>query len=165
MYKELLDTYSETKDIDIRNKIVEMNIPLIRHIVSKIHRPSGLDQEFEDLVHYGVFGLIDAIERFDGRDVKFSTYAYSRIYGTIIDELRHLDWVPRTVRSKIKKFRKYLEDMTAVLGPDIDVMQLAKDQGLSAYEIDIMNGTHVVDYSKISQYLEDNGGVYATVLW
>lgn len=164
MNEELFDKYVETKDINVRNELIELNMPLVKYIVGKIYKYRKLDQDFEDLVHYGVFGLIKAIEKFDGRNVKFSTYAYPRIYGSIIDELRNIDWVPRTVRAKIKKFRKYAEGMEAVSGSGININKLAREQGLSPYEIEIMHGTHLVDYDKVAQFLENGGDDYATLL-
>lgn len=64
----------------------------------------GYNVEYDDLVSYGIFGLIDAIDKFDlGKEVKFETYASLRIRGTILDQIRKMDWIPRTVRQKQKK--------------------------------------------------------------
>ena len=65
--------------------------------------------EYEDLVSYGIFGLIDAIDKFEySRGVKFETYAHLRIRGAIIDYLREIDWIPRSVRQKTKRLRRHI---------------------------------------------------------
>ncbi len=70
----------------------------------------GYNVEYEDLVSYGIFGLIDAIDKFDpGKDVKFETYASLRIRGSILDQIRKMDWIPRTVRQKQKRIEEAIK--------------------------------------------------------
>ncbi len=87
-----------------RDRLILENISLVKKVASKIYYrlPKG-DIEFDDLVNVGVIGLIKAIEKYDKNKAKFSTYAYIKIRGEILDYLRSLDIVPRTVRDKIKK--------------------------------------------------------------
>ncbi len=87
-----------------REKIILDNISLVKKVASKIYYrlPKG-DIEFDDLVNVGVIGLMKAIQKYDRDKAKFSTYAYIKIRGEILDYLRSLDIVPRTVRDKIKK--------------------------------------------------------------
>ncbi len=87
-----------------RDRLILENLPLVKKVASKIYYrlPKG-DIEFDDLVNVGVIGLIKAIERYDKDKAKFSTYAYIKIRGEILDYLRSLDIVPRTIRDKIKK--------------------------------------------------------------
>ena len=87
-----------------REKLILDNISLVKKVASKIYYrlPKG-DIEFDDLVNVGVIGLMKAIQRYDKDKAKFSTYAYIKIRGEILDYLRSLDIVPRTVRDKIKK--------------------------------------------------------------
>lgn len=104
LIRELWDNYTDTKSVEARNSLVLMYAPLIKFVVGRIaaRLPQSVDPN--DLMSYGVFGLISAIERFDrNRDIKFETYAVSRIRGAVIDELRALDWVPRSVRQKAKE--------------------------------------------------------------
>jgi len=87
-----------------RDKLILENLPLVKKVASKIYYrlPKG-DIEFDDLVNVGVIGLIKAIEKYNKDKAKFSTYAYIKVRGEILDYLRSLDIVPRTVRDKIKK--------------------------------------------------------------
>ena len=72
----------------------------------------GYNVEYDDLVSYGIFGLIDAIDKFDlGKEVKFETYASLRIRGTILDQIRKMDWIPRTVRQKQKKIDEAIKQV------------------------------------------------------
>jgi RNA polymerase sigma factor for flagellar operon FliA len=90
-----------------RERLILNYSPLVKYVAGRVS--VGLPQNIEqaDLVSYGIFGLIDAIEKFDpGRDIKFETYAISRIRGAIIDELRAIDWIPRSVRSKAREVER-----------------------------------------------------------
>jgi RNA polymerase sigma factor for flagellar operon FliA len=95
--------YKQNADRAVRDQLIILYSPLVKFVAGRV--AVGLPQHVEqaDLVSYGVIGLIDAIERFDPvRQVKFETYAIPRIKGAIIDELRAIDWVPRSVRSKAR---------------------------------------------------------------
>lgn len=99
--------YKKTKSQEARDKLILHYAPLVKYVASKVF--SGLPQNIElaDLISYGIFGLIDAIDKFDfSRGTKFETYAISRIKGAIIDELRALDWVPRSLRHKSREVEK-----------------------------------------------------------
>jgi RNA polymerase sigma factor FliA len=96
--------YKEENDSKARDQLILAYSPLVKYVAGRMS--SGLPAHIEeaDLVSYGLLGLIGALERFDpGRAIKFETYAISRIKGSIIDELRALDWVPRSVRSWARK--------------------------------------------------------------
>ncbi len=101
---ELWQRYKQTNDKELRDQLVVQYTPLVEYVATKVGY--GLPNHIEraDLISYGFIGLINAIERYDPtRQVKFETYAISRIKGAIIDELRALDWVPRSVRSRLKE--------------------------------------------------------------
>ncbi|MEX2099857.1 MAG: RNA polymerase sigma factor WhiG [Acidimicrobiia bacterium] len=92
---------------DARERLILHYSPLVKFVAGRV--AAGLPQSIEqsDLVSYGIFGLIDAIDKFDpGRGFKFETYAISRIKGAIIDELRSIDWVPRSVRAKARSIER-----------------------------------------------------------
>lgn len=102
--KELWRRYKVKRDINAREKLILKYSPLVKFIAGRVgaNLPASVDQA--DLVSYGIFGLIDAIEKFDlSREIKFETYAMPRIRGAILDELRALDWVPRSVRAKARQ--------------------------------------------------------------
>ena len=100
---------------------------------------SGLPAHVEesDLISYGLIGLINAIERFDvEREIKFETYAITRIKGAIIDELRALDWVPRSVRSRAREIERAIAELEAKLGTAPTDEQIAEKIGISVGELE-----------------------------
>jgi RNA polymerase sigma factor for flagellar operon FliA len=99
----LWQTYHETGSPDIRDTLIRNYLYLVRYVAGKMAMCVPPSVEIDDLVSAGVVGLIDAIGKYDfGRDTKFETYAVSRIRGAIVDDLRSLDWVPRSVRRKAR---------------------------------------------------------------
>jgi len=128
--------YNDTKDKNLKEKLVESYIPLIKHIVNRmaISLPSYVDNE--DLISYGVFGLLQAIERYDVTcGVKFETYAYSRIKGSIIDELRKLDWVPQNIRKKASLLQKAYAELEQSLGRTVKDEDICKHLNISSEEL------------------------------
>jgi RNA polymerase sigma factor for flagellar operon FliA len=104
---ELWDSYKRDAGSRARDALIVHYSPLVKYVASRV--AVGLPQNVEqsDLVSYGMFGLIDAIDKFEpGRGFKFETYAISRIKGAILDELRSIDWVPRSVRAKARSIEK-----------------------------------------------------------
>jgi RNA polymerase sigma factor for flagellar operon FliA len=105
--RDLWRRYKGTGDPHARERLVVAYSPLVKYVSGRM--ASGLPAHVEeaDLISYGLVGLINAIERFDlSREIKFETYAITRIKGAIIDELRSLDWVPRSVRSRARDIEK-----------------------------------------------------------
>ena len=105
--EELWQEYKESGRRDLRDRLILHYSPLVKFVAGRV--AVGLPQNVEqsDLVSYGIFGLMDAIEKFDlTRGYKFETYAMSRIKGAIIDELRTIDWVPRSVRAKARAIER-----------------------------------------------------------
>src|SRR5205823_2314765 len=105
--EHLWSDYKRTGARDARDRLIVHYSPLVKYVAGRVS--AGLPQNIEqaDLVSYGIFGLIDAIDKFDtARGIKFETYAIARIKGSIIDELRSIDWVPRSVRAKARSVEK-----------------------------------------------------------
>ena len=105
--KDLWRRYKQNGDMDARDRLILGYSPLVKYVAGRMG--SGLPAHIEeaDLISYGLLGLIGALERFDpDREIKFETYAIPRIKGSIIDELRSLDWVPRSVRSKARAIER-----------------------------------------------------------
>jgi RNA polymerase sigma factor for flagellar operon FliA len=105
--RDLWHKFKVGHDQDARNRLILAYAPLVKYVAGRMS--SGLPAHIEeaDLISYGLLGLIGALERFDpSREIKFETYAIARIKGSIIDELRSLDWVPRSVRSKAREIEK-----------------------------------------------------------
>ena len=104
---ELWRRYVEGREAALRDRLILHYAPLVKYVAGRVG--SGLPAHVEqaDLISYGTFGLIDAITRFEPtREVKFESYAMARIRGAIIDELRHTDWIPRSVRMKARQFAR-----------------------------------------------------------
>jgi RNA polymerase sigma factor for flagellar operon FliA len=96
--------FKETDDTSARDQLILNYSPLVKYVAGRLASSLPQTVETADLISYGIFGLIDAIEKFDiARAIKFETYAIARIKGAIIDELRAMDWVPRSVRSRARE--------------------------------------------------------------
>jgi RNA polymerase sigma factor FliA len=105
--RDLWRRYKDDRDEKARERLVLAYAPLVKYVAGRMS--SGLPSHVEesDLISYGLLGLISAIERFEPeREIKFETFAITRIKGSIIDELRSLDWVPRSVRTKARAIEK-----------------------------------------------------------
>jgi RNA polymerase sigma factor FliA len=114
---QLWSEYKRSGDRKARDQLIVRYSPLVKFVAGRVS--AGLPQSIEqaDLVSYGMFGLIDAIEKFDtDRNIKFETYAITRIKGAIIDELRSIDWVPRSVRAKARAVEQAYASLEASLG-------------------------------------------------
>jgi RNA polymerase sigma factor for flagellar operon FliA len=130
------DVFKRTADADAREKLILHYAPLVKYVASRVASglPSSVDQH--DLVSYGMFGLIDALEKFEpGRGNKFETYAIPRIKGAIIDELRAMDWVPRSVRFKARELEKAQADLEAMLKRQPTEEELADRLGMNRREL------------------------------
>jgi len=132
-----------------REEAIHKYLYLVKYVAGRIYvnLPSNVD--LNDLINDGVFGLMDAIEKYDGsRAVKFETYAITRINGAILDALRSLDWVPRTVRQRSRALDHTYERLECELGRDPTDGELAARMQLSVRELDRMRqrarGTNVV---------------------
>ena len=100
----LWDSYKMERTPAVRQQLIIEYAPLVKVVAGKLSMYLGNNVEYDDLVSFGVFGLIDAIDKFDlTKDVKFETYASVRIRGAILDQIRKMDWIPRTVRQKQRK--------------------------------------------------------------
>jgi RNA polymerase sigma factor for flagellar operon FliA len=110
-------TYKKTKDENLRNLLIERYMPLVRNISERLLSTLPKSIELDDLTSAGVFGLIDAIDGFDvERGIKFKTYCTTRIRGSILDELRSQDWVPRLVRLKAHKIERTYKELETRFG-------------------------------------------------
>jgi RNA polymerase sigma factor for flagellar operon FliA len=134
--EDLWKSYKKTKDKKIREHFVKQYAPLVKYVAGKIAIGMPQNVDFDDLVGYGVFGLLDAIEKFDpNKDIKFKTYAVTRIRGAIYDELRSIDWVPRSVRQKAKELERVIGKLENRLGRSAKDEEIAKELGVSVREL------------------------------
>ncbi len=132
---QLWSDYISGRDRETRERLILQYAPLVKYVVGRlaIGLPSVLD--FEDVLSYGTLGLIEAVERFDPtKGVKFETYAISRIRGSIIDALRALDRLPRSVRQKARLVDRAVSELEVSLGRQPSDVETAKHLGLSLGE-------------------------------
>lgn len=135
----LWDDYSRDPKREIRDQLIVHYSPLVKYVASRVAAGLPHNVEQADLVSYGIFGLIDAIDKFDlERGYKFETYAISRIKGAMLDELRSMDWVPRSVRTKAKKIEQANAKLEAKLGRTPTDEELAEALDVSVAEFDEM---------------------------
>jgi RNA polymerase sigma factor for flagellar operon FliA len=129
--------YRVRRDPALRDRLIVTYAPLVKYVAGRLGSGLPAHVDDEDLVSYGLLGLIGAIERYDpDRDVKFETYAIARIRGAIIDELRALDWVPRSVRSRARDIERAIAELEGKLGRVPADEEIAAKLGLSNEELD-----------------------------
>lgn len=117
-------------------RIVFEQMPQVKYIARRIHEHLPQHVPFEDLVHAGIVGLIDALNKFDSeKNVKFASYAKFRIRGAILDSLRELDWSPRDLRRKSRQIDIVVQKLQAELGRTVSGPELAKAMGMSMREL------------------------------
>ena len=128
--------YKESGSGAARDKLILHYSPLVKYVAGRVSvgLPSNIEQA--DLISYGIFGLIDAIDKYDqSRNIKFETYAISRIRGAIIDELRAIDWVPRSVRFKAREVEKAYSSLENKLKRPPSDAEIAAEMGISTDEL------------------------------
>jgi RNA polymerase sigma factor for flagellar operon FliA len=133
----LWQQFKRSRDKATRDRLILTYAPLVKYVAGRLG--SGLPAHVDegDLVSYGLLGLIGAIERYDpDRDIKFETYAISRIKGAIIDELRALDWVPRSVRARAREIERSIAELEAKLGRAPTDEEIAGKIGISVDELE-----------------------------
>jgi RNA polymerase sigma factor for flagellar operon FliA len=128
--------YAKNKDQATRDRLILTYAPLVKYVAGRLGSglPAHVDEN--DLVSYGLLGLIGAIERFDpDRDIKFETYAIARIKGSIIDELRAMDWVPRSVRSRARDIERAIGELERKLHRAPTDEEIAEKLGVSTDDL------------------------------
>jgi RNA polymerase sigma factor for flagellar operon FliA len=136
LVNDLWRDYKKGGTTAARERLIIHYSPLVKFVAGRV--ASGLPQNIEqtDLVSYGIFGLIDAIDKFEPeRGFKFETYAIARIKGAIIDELRSIDWVPRSVRAKARAVERAYSELENELRRNPDDAEVAAKLGLSENEL------------------------------
>ena len=130
--RELWEEYASSKAADIREQIIIEYAPLVKVVAGRLSMYLGYNVEYDDLCGYGVFGLIDAIDKYDiNKDVKFETYASLRIRGAILDQIRKMDWIPRTIRQKQKKMETAIKEIESATGKAATDEEVARSLGIS----------------------------------
>jgi RNA polymerase sigma factor FliA len=159
--EELWRIYRRTRDQKLRDFFVRQYAPLVKYVAGKIAMGMPQNVEFDDLVGFGVFGLFDAIDKFDpGKHVKFKTYAVTRIRGAIFDELRTIDWVPRSVRQKAREVEETVRRLESSLGRAASDEEIASGMEMGVKDFQQMmlkiSGTSMLSLHDIWYTGEDN---------
>lgn len=158
--KKLWDEYGKNKSPEIREKIILEYAPLVKLVAGRLSMYLGYNVEYEDLVSYGIFGLIDAIDKFDCmKEVKFETYASLRIRGEILDQIRKMDWIPRTIRQKQKKIDAVIKEIEVNKGHSATDDEIAEGLGISEDEyIDWQSQMKITNVVSLNEFMEQGNG-------
>ncbi|MDE5597998.1 MAG: FliA/WhiG family RNA polymerase sigma factor [Lachnospiraceae bacterium] len=159
--KKLWDEYDKTKSPEVREKIILEYAPLVKMVAGRLSMYLGYNVEYEDLVSYGIFGLIDAIDKFDAmKDVKFETYASLRIRGAILDQIRKMDWIPRTIRQKQKRIDAAIKEIEAKYGRSATDDEIAESLGITNDEyVDWQSQMKVTNVVSLNEFLEQGSEI------
>ncbi len=143
--QELWGRFLQSRDVELKRKLVLQYLDLVRYVVNKFglqQQGRGHGLEYDDVVHFGVLGLLTAIDRFQpSQGVKFETYAVPRIRGAILDEMRKLDWVPRSVREAARKVGKAVHEVMQESGREPLDEEIAGKLSMSLEEFRKMVGS------------------------
>lgn len=158
----LWEEYARTKSSKIREKLILEYAGLVKIVAGRLGMYLGYTVEYDDLVGYGIFGLIDAIDKFElSKGVKFETYASLRIRGAIIDQIRKMDWIPRTIRQKQKKIETAMQELERELGRTPNSEELAEYLEVTVEEVEQMiSQANLSSLISLDEYLEQGSDVY-----
>jgi len=153
--------FKKDNDPQVRQRILEQYLPLVKNVAGRMAMGFPKSVELSDLINTGVIGLIEALSNFDpSRGVKFETYAVPRIRGAILDELRSLDWVPRSTRAKSREIDKATSKLENQLGRRPSGRELAKSLKISSDELfsalDDVSSTTILSLDELIYKKEDN---------
>jgi RNA polymerase sigma factor for flagellar operon FliA len=132
----LWQAFGKHRDQALRDRLVLHYAPLVKYVAGRVGTGLPSHVEVSDLIQSGIFGLVDAIEKFEPeRGLKFETYAMQRVRGAILDDLRAQDWVPRSVRSRARDLERALERLEARLQRTATDLELAEELGVSVSDL------------------------------
>ncbi len=158
---KLWTAYGKQKSPELREKLIVEYAGLVKVVAGRLAMYLGFNVEYDDLVGYGIFGLIDAIDKFDTmKDVKFETYASLRIRGAILDQIRKMDWIPRTVRDRQKKIDAAIREIEAQTGHVATDEEVAKKLEISEEEyVNWQNQMKVTGVVSLNEFMEAGSDV------
>lgn len=159
--RKLLDEYALNRSPELREKLIIEFAPLVKLVAGRLSMYLGYNVEYEDLCSYGIFGLIDAIDKFDSmKDVKFETYASLRIRGSILDQIRKMDWIPRTIRQRQKQIDQVMHEIEQEKGRQATDEEIAKALGITEDEYyDWQSQMKITGVVSLDDFLESGSDV------
>ncbi len=154
--EKLWADYNKKREPEIREALIMEYVPLVKVVSGRLSMYLGYTVEYDDLVSYGIFGLIDAIDKFDcEKGIKFETYASLRIRGSILDQIRKMDWIPRSVRQKQKQMEAAITKIEAEENRVATDEEIARELNLSMDEYFNWQGqTKVTNIASIDEFVE-----------
>jgi RNA polymerase sigma factor for flagellar operon FliA len=153
--------YKKTKEPKLREYFIKKYAPLVKYVAGKVAVGMPHNVEFDDLVSYGTFGLLDAIEKYDpSKEVKFKTYAMTRVRGGIFDELRNVDWIPRSIRQKAKQVEKIILELENRMGRTAEDEEIAQELDIDLEEfhelMSKISGTSLISLNDVWHGNDEN---------
>lgn len=154
--EKLWAAYSKKRDPATREELIMEYVPLVKVVSGRLSMYLGYTVEYDDLVSYGIFGLIDAIDKFDyGKGIKFETYASLRIRGSILDQIRKMDWIPRSVRQKQKQMEQAITKIESEENRVATDEEIARELNISIDEYFNWQGqTKITNIASIDEFVE-----------
>jgi len=154
--EDALAKYGRTGCPQLRERLIIYYAGLVRLVVGRLGVYTGVIVEYEDLISFGIIGLIDAIERFDfSKGVKFETYATLRIRGSVIDNIRRADWIPRSIRRRGKELERVYAKLEQELGREPNEEEIAAALGLNTEEVrDVIQKAQLMNLVSLDEYIE-----------
>mgnify|MGYP003290307084 CR=1 FL=1 len=156
-----MDYAKSNQSPQIREKLILEYAPLVKLVAGRLSMYLGYNVEYEDLVSYGIFGLIDAIDKFDyTKAVKFETYASLRIRGAILDQIRKMDWIPRTIRQRQKQIDQVMRQVESETGRAATDEEIALGLGISNEEyLEWQSKMKITNVVSLNEFLEQGSEV------
>lgn len=156
---KLWEQYKNSSSPIIREQLIIEYASLVKIVAGRLSMYLGYTVDYEDLVSYGIFGLIDAVDKFDyTKGIKFETYASLRIRGSILDQIRKMDWIPRTLRQKQKKIDNAVSALELKFGRTATNEELANEIGITEEEFLTWQGqTNITNIISLDEFVDANG--------
>lgn len=153
---KLWEEYSKKRTPELQEKIIIEYAGLVKLVAGRLSMYLGYNVEYDDLVGYGIFGLIDAIDKFDfTKGVKFETYASLRIRGAILDQIRKMDWIPRSIRQKQRKMDVAYQSLEIKNGRAANDGEIANELEITVEELETwQNQTKVTNIISLDEFME-----------
>ncbi len=157
--------YSHSRTNELREQIIIEYVPLVKIVAGRLSIYLGSNVDYDDLVSYGIFGLIDAIDKFDYcKGNKFETYASLRIRGSILDQIRKMDWIPRSVRQKQKSIEAAIKKLEMEKGVNYSDEDIAAELGISSDEYNLwISQTNLTNVSSLEDFIEQGNEIKSSV--
>ena len=157
--EKLWEQYISKPTPELRDTLITEYVPLVKIVAGRLSMYLGYNVDYDDLVSYGYFGLIDAVDKFDAsKDVKFETYASLRIRGSILDQIRKMDWIPRTVRQRQRKMDEAIRAIEMRTGHAATDEEIAQELGLSSDEYaDWQGQVKVTNVISLNEFMDNSG--------